>query len=149
MVNKGILIGIFFTGIVFSSQAQSGHVEVIKDSLITLLQEFRADNDLNPTASRRIKVGSAVNKATGKRVKVKGFRVQIFSGPNRNDAYAAQARFKSQYKNIDSYVNYEEPNYRVKVGDFRGRNEANDFMRVLRTQYSNVFVFVEDIWVYE
>jgi len=146
---KGLLFGFFLCLSISSVYAQTGHVEVIKDSLITILQEFRAAHDLNPTVSRRIKVGSSVNKTSGKRVKIKGFRVQIFSGPNRNDAYAAQSKFKNQYKNIDSYVNYEEPNYRVKVGDFRGRQEANQFMNVLRSQYNNVFVFVEDIWVYE
>lgn len=45
-------------------------------------------------------------------------------------------------------MTYDEPNYRVKVGDFRNRAEATKFMRELRGQYNNVFVFTEDIWVY-
>lgn len=127
-----------------------GELRVNKDSLIVLLQEFRAEAGLNPTALRKVTVGAkTTDKKNTNRVKVRGFRVQIFSGPNRNDAYAVQSRFNSQFKEYGSYINYDEPNYRVKVGDFRSRSEATRFMNVLRAHYNNVFIFTEDIWVYE
>jgi len=53
------------------------------------------------------------------------------------------------YKDIDTYITYDEPNYRVKVGDFRSRSEANAFMRELRQYFSNVFVFSENVFVYQ
>ncbi|PRD53809.1 SPOR domain-containing protein [Sphingobacterium gobiense] len=150
MLHKGLIIGFVLIGLTQLSKAQSGIVEVEKDSLINLLQEFRAENGINPSTSRMISLGSkVVDKKSGKRVKVRGFRVQIFSGSSRSDAYAVQSRFQTSYKDIGSYVSYDEPNYRVKVGDFRSRSEATSFMRELRSQYSNVFVFTEDVWAYE
>ncbi|GHE29329.1 SPOR domain-containing protein [Sphingobacterium griseoflavum] len=150
MLYKGLLLAFACIGIVQIGKAQSGVVEVQKDSLISLLQEFRAENGINPTTARMVSLGSRViDKKNAKRVKVRGFRVQIFSGSSRNDAYAVQSRFQNAYKDISSYVSYDEPNYRVKVGDFRSRAEATSFMRVLRSQYNNVFVFTEDIWAYE
>src|SRR5690606_39390579 len=107
-------------------------------------------NKLKPINARIFSfVSKVVEKKSGKRVKVRGFRVQVFSGRNRSDAYAVQARFQRSYKDIGAYVTYEEPNYRVKVGDFRSRSEATNFMRELRSQYTNVFVFTEDVWAYE
>ena len=150
MLYKGLIFGFVLLGFAQLGKAQSGIVEVEKDSLINLLQEFRAENDINPTTARVISLGSkVVDKKSGKRVKVRGFRVQVFSGGNRSDAYAVQARFQRSYKDIGAYVTYEEPNYRVKVGDFRSRSEATNFMRELRSQYTNVFVFTEDVWAYE
>ncbi|MBD1421060.1 SPOR domain-containing protein [Sphingobacterium chuzhouense] len=150
MLYKGLIFGFILIGLAQISKAQSGIVEVEKDSLINLLQEFRAENGINPTTARMISLGSkVVDKKSGKRVKVRGFRVQIFSGSSRSDAYAVQSRFQTSYKDIGSYVTYDEPNYRVKVGDFRSRSEATNFMRELRSQYSNVFVFTEDVWAYE
>src|SRR5690606_41728470 len=70
------------------------------------------------------------------------------SGASRNEAYAEQARFQQLYRDIDTYISYEEPNYRVKVGDFRGRSEATRLMQSLRGQFNNVFIFTEDIFVY-
>ncbi len=151
MVKKGLILGFVLLAFAQFTKAQSsGIVEIERDTLIALLQEFRAENGINPTVARMVSLGERnVDKKSGKRVKVRGFRVQIFSGPNRNDAYATQSRFQNAYTGISSYVTYDEPNYRVKVGDFRSRSEANNFMRALRAQYSNVFVFTEDIWVYE
>ncbi|HLT87038.1 MAG TPA: SPOR domain-containing protein [Sphingobacterium sp.] len=150
MLYKGLIFGFVLIGLAQLSKAQSGIVEVEKDSLINLLQEFRAENGINPTTARMVSLGSkVVDKKSGKRVKVRGFRVQIFSGSSRSDAYAVQSKFQTSYRDIGSYVTYDEPNYRVKVGDFRNRAEATNFMRVLRSQYSNVFVFTEDVWAYE
>jgi len=151
MLKKGLIGVLVCFGFVHFANAQSGGVQVNKDSLISLLQAFRSENNINPNTSRTfVKIGAKeVDKKTARRVKVRGFRVQIFSGGNRNDAYAVQARFQSSFSDMGSYVTYDEPNYRVKVGDFRNRTEATNFMRELRSQYSNVFVFTEDIWVYE
>jgi|SRR5690606_35111032 len=150
MLKKGLILCTLLFGLSQLSRAQSGLIDVKKDSLISLLQEFRAENGINPTTARLMTLNAkVVDKKNATRVKVRGFRVQIFSGNNRNDAYATQSRFQRSYKDISSYVSYDEPNYRVKVGDFRSRNDANSLLKVLRSQYSNVFVFTEDIWVYQ
>lgn len=150
MLYKGLILSFVLAAFTQISKAQTGVVEVQKDSLIGLLQQYRAENGINPTTARMVSLGSkVVDKKNAKRVKVRGFRVQIFSGSSRNEAYAVQSRFQNAYKDMGSYVTYNEPNYRVKVGDFRSRAEATNFMRVLRSQYSNVFVFTEDIWAYE
>lgn len=152
MLNKKGLIfisAIFLWSIHANAQEQKG-VEVEKDSLITLLQKFRALNEINPTTARLISLGTKpIDKVHATRVKRRGFRVQIYSGSNRSEAYAIQARFKNQYTDIDTYITYSSPNYRVKVGDFRSRSQANEFMKTIRSQYKNVFVFQEDIWVWE
>src|SRR5690606_41446012 len=90
-----------------------------------------------------------LDKETASRTPTMGFRVKIYSGSDRSEAYAEQARFKQLYKGIDTYLSYEEPNYRVKVGDFRSRNEAQALMQGLRKQFNNVFVFTEEIYVYQ
>lgn len=153
MVNKGLILCLIGVISGLMSQAQErGVVLESKDSLITLLQEFRAEHEINPTVARAISLGTVkkvVDKTKATRVKRKGFRVQIYSGPNRNEAYATQTRFRNQNKDMDSYITYDEPNYRVKVGDFTSRSEANAYMRTVRSQYKNVFVFQEDIWVWE
>ena len=148
---KGLILCFAYLGMQQAAKAQeAGAVEVHKDTLISLLQHFRADHNLNPVAPRMVSLGvKPVDWSKATRVKKRGFRVQIYSGNNRNEAYAAQSRFRNQYGDIDSYISYDEPNYRVKVGDFTSRAVANNFMRELRSQYSNVFVFQEDIWVWE
>ncbi len=151
MLYKGLILCFAYIGFSLATKAQqAGVVEVQKDTLISLLQHFRADHEINPVAPRMVSLGARpVDRSKATRVKKRGFRVQIYSGNNRNEAYAVQSRFRNEYGDIDSYISYDEPNYRVKVGDFTSRAVANNFMRELRSQYSNVFVFQEDIWVWE
>lgn len=152
MLNKGLIL---FTSLLFISVAaksqEAGTVDVSKDTLISILQNFRAQNELNPSTTRATisLAPKVVDKTRATRVKRKGFRVQIYSGPNRSEAQAVQSQFKALHPEMDAYMTYHEPNYRVKVGDFTSRTEANNYMRILRSQYKNVFVFQEDIWVWE
>lgn len=122
---------------------EKGRLEVVEDPRISALQKFRA---------QALTVGgsssSHAERTPGNRSVARGFRVQIYMGSSRSDAYAEQARFQRLFSNIDTYVTYEAPNYRVKVGDFRSRSEAEQLMRGLREQFSNVFVHTEEIFIY-
>lgn len=153
MLKKGLVAGIALVTLNVAAYAQEKeHVEVSKDTLITLLQNFRAKPEimLKPVESKPVvTVAKVIDKRTARRVTVRGFRVQIFTGSSRSQAYAEQARFRRLYKDIDAYVSYNEPNYRVKVGDFRSRSEANTYLRMLKSQFNNVFIFTEDIYVYQ
>lgn len=148
MEKKGfVVLIVLFLGFscMDSFSQQRGAVEVVADPLISLMQRSRKGTNITATSSTR----PPLDKETATRTTMMGFRVQIYSGSDRSEAYAEQARFKRLYRGIDTYLSYEEPNYRVKVGDFRSRNEAQDLMQGLRKQFDNVFVFTEEIYVYQ
>ncbi|SEL79213.1 SPOR domain-containing protein [Parapedobacter koreensis] len=136
---------LFCTGCVASYAQQRGEVEIVADPLISLMQRSRKGTNITAATTN----APPVDRKNATRTTAMGFRVQVYSGSNRTEAYAEQARFKSLYKDIDTYVSYEEPNYRVKVGDFRSRAEAQELMQGLRRQFNNVFIFTEEIYIYQ
>lgn len=122
-------------------------VEVVQDPLIAVLQQFRAGKGVtkpNTSAGNT----EPVDRSNLTRSTTRGFRVQIYMGPSRSSAYAEQTRFLRMFRNIDTYISYDEPNYRVKVGDFTSRHEAEQLLQGLRNQFTNVFLFNEEIFVY-
>ncbi len=127
---------------------EKGNVEIVKDPLIAVLQQFRAGKGVRNSGGAPTTGNEPIDRSNMTRTTTRGFRVQIYLGSSRSEAYAEQARFRRMFRNIDTYVTYEEPNYRVKVGDFRSRSEAEQLMQGLRDQFSNVFIFTEDIFVY-
>lgn len=149
MKNRGFILSVvFFFALVSLSNAQE-KVTVEKDTLIDLLQQYRAYYAINPTSSTTVSLEpKPIDKSKATRVKVRGFRVQIYSGSSRGEATDVQNAFIRQNPDIGAYLDYVEPNYRVKVGDFTSRSSASEYMRTLRSKYSNVFVFVEDVWVW-
>lgn len=114
-----------------ASAQEKGKVVVLKDPQIDSL------------IARRLELSRGVS--IGKSVSVSGFRVQIFSGLDRQQANSEQSNFKSRYPNITSYISYTQPYYRLRVGDFRTRLEAEKFMNELKKYYSSMFVFSEMI----
>ncbi|MCR5065933.1 MAG: SPOR domain-containing protein [Bacteroidales bacterium] len=74
---------------------------------------------------------------------VPGYRVQIaaLSGPNsRNQAFELKARFKEMYPEVEVYIVFSEPNFRIKVGDFTSKLDAYVFMQKIKDTYPGTIV---------
>jgi hypothetical protein len=127
----------FFFILLFSSaltMAQTrGKVQVVNDPLFDTLLSKRAD--LN-----KGKTGGAAGLTSSY-----GYRVQIYSGSNRNAAFNAQARFNQEYPEMRTYIVYREPNFKVRAGDFRSRLEAEKIMNEIKPLFSAMFIISEKI----
>jgi len=76
----------------------------------------------------------------------RGYRVQIYNGSDRNKANAIKVDFIRRFPDTRTYMSYIQPQFRVKVGDFRTRSEAQKFVEQVSHLYSPVMV-VPDIIV--
>jgi len=79
---------------------------------------------------------------------IDGFRIQIFfdsGNKSRTYAYEVRDRFLEKHPGQPVYVSFNEPYYRVRVGDFRTRLEAEGFLRKIRPDYPNCFTITEEI----
>ena len=77
----------------------------------------------------------------------RGYRVQIYSGNDRNKATKTKIDFMRRFPNVRTYMTYVAPQFRVKVGDFRTRGEAQELYGKVSTLY-NPCMIVPDIVVY-
>lgn len=101
------------------------------------------DPHIDSLIARRLELNRA--GVSGKNVTLTGFRVQIFSALDRQLVYSEQAKFKIRYPGINTYISYTQPNYRLRVGDFRTRLEAEKLMNELKKYYTSMFIFSEMI----
>jgi len=79
---------------------------------------------------------------------IEGFRIQIFSdsGNNsKNQAQAASDEFIAKFPNVNAYLTFKSPNYRVGVGDFRNRLDAQRFLLEIAPDYPNAFIISDKI----
>lgn len=75
-----------------------------------------------------------------------GFRVQLTSESGQGSQARAndvKARFMSNYKDLNSYLVWEAPNFKIRVGDFRTKFEAAMFWKQVQAEFPNSYV-VED-----
>jgi hypothetical protein len=74
-----------------------------------------------------------------------GYRVQIYFGVNRPKASEVKIDFSSKFPDVAAYLTYQQPNYKVRVGDFRNRYEAYAFLKKIEGQYPTTFVVPDEV----
>lgn len=74
-----------------------------------------------------------------KRSSIDGYRIQIFSG-DKNGADQTKQTFAEVYKYIFSMVIYDAPNWKVYVGNYRNKVEAQKDIRTVRGRFPNAII---------
>lgn len=72
-----------------------------------------------------------------------GFRVQIFSDSGngaRERANEKRSSFVSKYPDVPAYLDFNNPNFIVRVGDFRTKLEARKFLNSINVEFPYAFV---------
>jgi len=105
-----------------------GTVKVFKDQRMESVTEF---------------VGRQQESVEG--TKIDGFRVQIFFAESRTIAQSQKASFLSSYSEHKAYIDYMAPNYRVRVGNFRTRLQAEHLKQQLISVYPTCIVLKDKI----
>ncbi len=128
-IKCGVFFSLIFLPALLFAQKR-GKVEVIKDPKVDSLIEGYVTGGKN----------NAPEPASSE-----GYRVQIFSGSNRSSAYSAQAKFQDKFPDQRTYIIYREPNFKVRVGDFRSRLDAEKMVEELRNSFTGLFIITEKI----
>jgi len=111
------------------STARHGNVQIITDPRIERL-------------------AGEYSEIAGQIHSVDGFRIQIFfDSGNFSKRNASQAReeFIRRFPGVEAYITFREPYYRVRVGDFRTKLEADGFRKKLLRHYPHAFTVNDQI----
>lgn len=79
---------------------------------------------------------------------IDGYRVRIYFANNQNsraESEAAAKSFMSDYPGIMAYRNYQNPFFKVTVGDFRTKSEAMSLLSRIKGRYPAAFIVKERI----
>ncbi len=68
-------------------------------------------------------------------LKIQGYRTQVFSGNNqrksKDEAFRKEKEIKELFPDVPTYVTYNAPFWRLRIGDFRSHEEAYHMQRLL------------------
>lgn len=106
-----------------------GHVQIIQDEKVDLL------------VSKHIQINQ-------NRKGIEGFRIQIFFDSGNNSKTKAESiyeGFKAKFPDVGAYLSFKSPNYKVRVGDFRTRLDAQRFLNEIITEYPNAWIIADMI----
>ena len=90
----------------------------------------------------------SAHKAGNSERTIPGYRVRIFFDNSRNARAMSQQvadNFSALYPGTNVYREYENPYFKVTVGNFRTKGEATKFMNSIKGQFPSVFLVKENI----
>lgn len=80
---------------------------------------------------------------------IAGYRVQIISSTNRKEVLELKIQFEQLHPDTKAYFLYQQPYFKLRVGDFQTRINANQFLQVVLKDFDAAFIVPDDISVSE
>ncbi|MFW6019243.1 MAG: SPOR domain-containing protein [Bacteroidales bacterium] len=77
---------------------------------------------------------------------IPGYRIQIFSdsgSDSKKNAMKAKAKFLKKHSDINAYIIFDAPNYKVEVGNFIHKLEARRILHMIKKDYPGSYVVSE------
>lgn len=72
-------------------------------------------------------------------VKVKGFKIQVFSGNNQSrskqEAESKRAMMRNSYPDLEAVITYNAPLWRLRVGNFLNREDAERVLSEMKKTF--------------
>lgn len=74
-----------------------------------------------------------------------GYRIQIYFGNDRTKANEVKTDFLQLFPNTGTYLIYQQPNFKIRVGDFKSRLDAMKFFKEIQSLYSTAFIVKDEV----
>ena len=145
------------------SSSEPGPEEVVRYETFAVDAYAELDNEMDPLAHDVPESLMRSVAADGARYvqTIQGFRIQIHSSLDRATAVEAEQRVKSWWIGIPLeerpegvfggglpvYLKYAQPYYRVRVGNFATRDEAELALTLVQEEFSGAFIALDRISV--
>ena len=99
-----------------------------QDRNINIKQDAKFEQLLNE--KRKINASNSVNES---------YKIQIFSG-NSETAKKKLKEYQQDFQNLDGTIVFNTPNYKVWIGNFKTKIEAERHLIDLKKKYLNAFL---------
>ena len=114
-----------------SAQKDSTGVVVHKDPRIDMLVKKQIEhNEVATRESRRF---------------VQGYRILVLNTNDRNKATDAKTKMYQEFPDLKTYLQWQPPFFKLKVGDFKTRTEADEWLEEIKRVFPTGVYVVRDI----
>ncbi len=105
----------------------------------------QSEGTINIQSSENIKHIIAKKRAYNKKIiKIKGYKIQLFYG-NEQAAYKVRDKFSEAFPDIPIEIRFFSPEWKVWVGTYKTKLEADFALKEIKEASFNAFVFGTEI----
>ncbi|MGE0562142.1 MAG: SPOR domain-containing protein [Flavobacteriales bacterium] len=131
-MNKIIIFIFLLTSYCLSAQTDTDETNIANTTTVKVIKDNRIDDMVQTYKSSYT---------------LNGYRIQIFSDNKKQPAREEKARFLSSFNSVKAHEVYQQPYFKIRVGDFRTKLEAYKFQKEIQLQFPNCFIVKDEIEV--
>jgi hypothetical protein len=128
-----------FCLIAFISHSQDANRDTVRTNTVVVHKDPRVDVLVKKQAS----INSSVKKSSDYRGR--GYRLLVANTNNRDEAIAAKTKVYTYFPDLKAYLSYQSPYFKLKVGNFRTRNEAQKYQKNMNIIFPKGVFIVNDV----
>jgi len=87
----------------------------------------------------------SINRINISRKYVEGFTIQVYSGPKKDEALNLMKQLYISFPEIQSEMQFQQPNFRVKAGKYYEQLEAQKDYMALKRSFPNAIIIPDKI----
>lgn len=125
--------------LLFLISAMAGNVSGQTAPSVTVTKDPRIDLLVN----KQIEINEYTTRNA--RRTAQGFRILVISTNDRNKVTEAKTKMYREFPELKAYMMYQSPFFRLKVGNFKERTEAEDYLLKIQRIYDKGVYIVPDI----
>jgi len=125
-MKKFLIFISILTFITFSSNAQKARLTVSNDAYLDTAIQKNIDKN---------RIANVID----------GYRIQLFSGAERNNANALKTKFLKLYPETPAYLIYQQPYFKLRVGNYRTKIETQQIFYKLQDDFGQVIIIPDKI----
>jgi hypothetical protein len=110
----------------------------------------KVNSTITPTKTVNTKVDAvldSIDRYNLVRKFVDGYTIQIYSGQNREEAMDSKKKMSIDLPDMIANLQYQQPKFRVTVGRYYTKLEANEDLVKLRTSFAAAILVPEKIQI--
>jgi len=130
---------LLFIATLFITQGALAQTDSTAPATLAVLKDPRVDKLI----LKQIEINEETTKETRKNMP--GFRIQVINTTDRNKVFAAKAKVYQEFPDLKPYLLYQAPNYKLKVGNFKTQEEAEEMQRQLERLFPSGTYVIRDI----
>ncbi len=152
-----LIVFTIFANYVFSQTENTnwklykGQDSVITDSLFTPIDTVNEIKIAATPGKVKINKDSRIDKLSkdlgtpndGISVKINGYRVQLIASSKKGSVDGERAKFVGIKNDIPTYVDYRQPNFRLRVGDFKTKLEAQKLQHEIKDIFPSAIIITD------
>lgn len=114
-----------------TATTQTSSVIVHKDPRLSVLEDKQAN------------VNTASKKAASRTMR--GYRLLVINTNKRDEAIAAKTKVYQHYPELNAYLSYQTPYFKLKAGNFQSRGDAEAYRKKMAPMFPKGVFIINDI----